>query len=335
MDYHGAMLAPGPGYRHAPETSSGPAPRIRPMEAIQFPFQSPAWFSNLLVGLVYLVIPFVGPIALRGYASEIHQRLVRGHPEPIPKLGFADLAHYLERGIGAFVLELLLLVPMVFGAMMVLGVGVALIAFAAESGASTALLVGAGVGLGVLTLAISFFAHVLYQAGSARVELTEDLGMALRPQGIWDFVKRTAKPLAWATLGFSFLATGLAFCGFLCLFIGIYPAIVAIQLGSTHLRYQAYRVYLAEGGVPYPMKAPRLLPSEALRLGAATYPQGAYPQGAYPQGAYPQGAYPQGVNPQGPHPQGAPAPGAWGAPPGAPWGSPPQAPPGAGWPPPR
>lgn len=310
------MLAPEPGYRYAPESPSEPAPRIRAFEAIQFPFQTPAWLSNLLIGFVFFVIPIAGPIALRGYSAEIHQRLVRRHPEPLPRLSFADLGHFLERGILAFVLELVLFLPLFFAIYLVVGIGVALLVVGAEAGVNTGVLVGAGIGLGLFTIAGMFFSALLYQAGATRVEITEDLGGSLRPAQLWDFMKRAGKPLAWAMVAFAFLATGLFFGGMLFFVVGMYPAVVAIQLASTHLRFQAYRVYLAEGGVPYPLKAPRMLPSEAQRYGHAAHAFGP-PPGMTPH-APPPGALPPppiGWNP-GPPPGGAWPP----APPGPPYG---------------
>ncbi len=305
-----------PGYREAPPTAGPSVEAPSAMEALKFPFQGRDWVNNLLLGAVFLIIPIVGPIALRGWMTETHQRLLRQHPQPLPKLTFADLAHFLERGVAPFVVELLVMFPMIFGVYAMLGAGVFVLVMLAEGGAGAAVLAPLGILLALFTIAGLFFGSMALHAATTRVEISEDLGASMSPRGVWDFLSRTWKTMFWPTVGFSFGALGLALGGMAMCFLGLYPAIVAIQLASMHLRFQSYRVFLAEGGVPYPMKPARLPPSEAAAMnqrlaafGPAGFAQGSpYPQQGYQQQAHPgwaqqqQQGWPQQQRQQQAHP---------------------------------
>lgn len=63
----------------------------------------------------------------------------------------------------------------------------------------------------------------------------------------------------WKKVGFVALGTGLVYLflgtivlvlGFLCCFVGIYPAIALNQMAGQHLMSQLYRLYLYRGGEP-------------------------------------------------------------------------------------
>ena len=81
------------------------------LRAIKAVFQSPNWKTNILLGLVLLLIPIVGPIALGGWMCESHQRWVRRHPDPFPKIDFGDFGDYIKRGLAPFLTGLIIGIP--------------------------------------------------------------------------------------------------------------------------------------------------------------------------------------------------------------------------------
>jgi Protein of unknown function (DUF4013) len=250
------------------------------MEAIKFAFSTPDWTMNLLLGLVFTVIPVVGPLALAGWHAEIHQRLVRRHPQPIPKLDFGDFMHYLERGLGPFVVNLALTLPLIFVSyffMFIAGFASVGVGRATNEPALTMLvLVFALLG----GAAMIFFFSVLLNAALTRVELTEAIGPSLSPGAMYAYGRRIWAKYFVAMLGFSFLAWGLLLVGLLLCGIGLYAAAVAVGLGSLHLRWQLYEQQLAQGGESIPLKPPVQLPSEA-RMGHPPYPAQGYPPQGY------------------------------------------------------
>lgn len=252
---------------------------VSAMDAIKFAFSTPDWTMNLLLGLVFMMIPVVGPLALQGWHAEIHQRLVRRHPQPIPKLDFGDFMHYLERGIGPFVVNLALMVPLfvVFYIFMIIA-GFASVGIARATNEPALVMVVAVVSF-IVAAAMIFFCSVLVNAAMTRVELTEAIGPSLSPGPMFSYGKRIWSKFFVATLAYGFLAMGLILLGMLLCFVGLYPATVAVQLGSLHLRWQLYEYQLAQGGESIQLKAPVMLPSEA-RMHQA-YPQQPYPPQGY------------------------------------------------------
>lgn len=251
---------------------------VSPMEAIKFAFSTPDWTMNLLLGLVFTVIPVVGPLALAGWHAEIHQRLVRRHPQPIPKLDFGDFMHYLERGLGPFVVNLALTLPLIFVTYFFMFIaGFASVGLGRATNepalAMVVLVVSLFGAAGML-----FFFSVMLNAALTRVELTEAIGPSLAPGPMFAYGRRIWAKFFVATLGFSFLAWGLLMGGLLLCGVGMYAALVAVQLGSLHLRWQLYEQQLAQGGETIPLKPPVQLPSEA-RMGHPAYPQAYPPQG--------------------------------------------------------
>jgi hypothetical protein len=129
--------------------------------------------------------------------------------------------------------------------------------------------------------ATSLVSGVLLSAAVTRAELTEDFGESLKFGALWDYFRRTWKDALLSSFVFGLLAVPLVLLGMMLCFVGMYFAIVLLQVAAMHLRWQIYEVYLARGGAPIPVKvhAPRV----------PAYPQ--HPQG-YPQG-YPQQPYGQ------------------------------------------
>jgi hypothetical protein len=59
-------------------------------------------------------VPVVGPIALSGWMCEVHQRRVRRHPTPVPKIDFGDFGEYIKRGLHVFLVQLVITMPLMF-----------------------------------------------------------------------------------------------------------------------------------------------------------------------------------------------------------------------------
>ena len=250
--------------------SPGPAePRpVSSLGAIKFVFEDQDWKYNVLIGMVLVLIPIIGPLALSGWLMEVHQRLVRRHPHPVPKLEFGDFVFLLQRGVTPFLVSLVTMLPLiliVYGMMVGIGFGAFFV-----YGATDEPLLAAGAGLvGTLFLMVFWclFAIVM-NAAMTRAELLEDFGRTLRFGELMAYARRTAGMVVVKTFSFGFLSFGVVLLGLLACYIGIYPAIVVLQIASMHLRWQVYEDYVAKGGAPLELKPPQWLPSEAERARA-------------------------------------------------------------------
>jgi hypothetical protein len=251
---------PGNPYR-----TPGPAePRpFGAIAAVQAVFDDPEWKMNVLLGVVFSLIPVLGPIALSGWLAEVHQRLVHRHPRPVPKLDFSDLFEYFKRGIPIFLVGLVMVLPVMFLFWMV----------AAAAGFGTVAVLAAtneplaGIAVGAIGGIFAIFAwlcmNVLLNAASTRAELTENFGEALKFGELMAYSKATFGKVVVKTFTFGFVSFGIVLLGMLACYIGLYPAIIVIQIASLHLRNMIYEDYLASGGQPIAVKQLQPLPSEA------------------------------------------------------------------------
>lgn len=266
--------------QQVPYTPQVPAPeetgdgQVRAFDALKFLFRDPDWQHNLLIGSVFYMIPMVGALALMGWHCEIMQRLVRKHPKPIPKLELSDLTHYLGRGVTPFVVSLLMSLPISMGISVV---AVAIMMVGAAGAATTRepavmILVG-GVGF-LLSWVVGLLLGIVMNAAMTRAELTEDFGAALALGKIIDYAGKTWWRVLLSNFVYGLVATPLIFIGYALCFVGMYPALIVIVTGMTHLRHQQYASYLLEGGEPVAIKPAATIPSEA----QAVVPAGAYPQ---------------------------------------------------------
>ena len=249
-------MAPGPGV-------PGADGHVRVLGAVRWVFSDAEWTKSVLFGCIFMLIPIAGPIALAGWMCEIHQRLVRGHPRPMPKLDFSDFGHYLSRGVAPFVVQLVVMLPamlVMYGLMF--AAGMVLMAVATQPGGPDALVIVLGAAVALIALVGFLVVAVLINAAQTRAELTENIGQALSFGELMRYSRATWGMVVWKTILFGFVSLGLFLCGLLLCYFGLYPAIVVIQLAACSLRFQIYREYLRRGGTPIPLKAPVALPSE-------------------------------------------------------------------------
>jgi hypothetical protein len=253
-------MTPGP-------SSATPAGAIAAVKAV---FDDPDWKSNVLLGLVFLLIPIVGPIALSGWMCEVHQRRVRRHPRPVPKIDFGDFAEYIKRGLTVFLVQLVVSLPLSFvfmGIIVVGGIGVG----AAAAGTNEPLIgIGVGVGVGLVGMLVLLLLSPITNAATTRAELTENFGEALSFGKLMSYAKATFGMVLVKTITFGLVSTGIVLLGLMLCYLGLYPAMVIVQIASMHLRHQIYEAYLARGGEPIPLKAVQPLPSEARLVPAWT-----------------------------------------------------------------
>jgi len=240
------------------------------MGAFKFLLSDANALNNLLIGAVMNIIPIIGPITLMGWHCEIVQRLIKRHPRPIPKLDFSDFLYFLGRGVAPFVVVLIATLPitlLVMFLMFVLMFGLALVGSTMhqQNGEPPAALIFGGIGIAfLLFFMLMLVINVVVMSALTRAELTEDIGKSLSFSHIWAYAKATWKDVIIAYIVFLPLATIVMFGGMLVVFVGIYAAIIFINVTYVHLRWQIYERYLSRGGEPIPIQTKSgPLPSES------------------------------------------------------------------------
>jgi len=256
--------APMPPYVQAQPLTPGPSEfeGVSVIRAVKMAFDPPHWKTNILLGLVLILIPIVGPIALGGWMCEVHQRLVRRHPSPFPKIDFGDFGDYIKRGLAPFLVGLVVGIPifiLVYAFMGAAGFAV----FAAGAATEEPLvMLAVGIVVGLVMIFVMMMLSVPINAAQTRAELTEDFGQALSFGKIMSYSKATFGRVVLKNFVYMWVAIGIVFLGMLMCYLGLYPAAVVLQITSLHLRYQIYADYLARGGEPITLKEPQPLTSE-------------------------------------------------------------------------
>jgi hypothetical protein len=257
-------ITPGP---------SQPRP-ISPLAAIRFVFEDAQWKQNMLMGTVLMLIPLVGPICFSGWMCETHQRLVRRHPQPMPKFDFSDFTHYLTRGVMPFLVGFVLSFPLII----VLYVVIAAVTFGSlavnAATGDTLITVAVAVGGSLIAIMIWLCLAAVLNAATTRAELTEDFGRSLSFGPMFDYTRSTFTRFVVKMIVFGFLGFGIIMLGALACYIGLYPAAFVIQVASMHLRWQMYDDHVGRGGDPIELKPPQWVPSELQRMGPAPMPMG-------------------------------------------------------------
>ncbi|KAB2840577.1 DUF4013 domain-containing protein, partial [bacterium] len=124
-----------------------------------------------------------------------------------------------------------------------------------------------GLALGfLLFFLLMIFFNIVVSAALVRAELTEDIGKSLDFGKIWGFARATWKDFLVAYIVFIPVAMIVMFTGMLVVFVGIYAAIILINVAYVNLRWQVYMRYLARGGEEIPIQTKSgPLPSETPR----------------------------------------------------------------------
>jgi hypothetical protein len=273
---------------------------VRYFLAYRFIFQSPNWFKNLLWGSLCFFVPIVGPMVLVGYLFEVIEWLHRRREEEklpwveptgvaaapegaiqvepggsaggfeyaaaeqYPDFNVNRIQEYLTRGIWPFLVQLVVGLPVG----MVLGflptVGVLLIMAAVASDAHPLVIVA----IILVLLAVYFGAFVLLALVQVplylRAGLRRDFGSAFSMAFLKDFLKRVWLELLLSQLFLHVTGAALVLVGFLCCFVGAYPASAWMMMATHHIDLQLYELYLQRGGEPVRPREDRVSAEKSL-----------------------------------------------------------------------
>jgi hypothetical protein len=232
-------------------------PKIEYFAAFNYFFEHPDWGNSLLMGSVCMLIPILNAIVLAGYRYEIVEMKVRFPEQLYPKFDFARFSQYVTRGIWPFlidmIMQMVLVVPMLivfYGSMIGIGIAVA-------NNERVGLIVAAI----VVPLVMLFFMTVSLLLSTAmvplylRAGLAQDFGQAFNFRWIKDFLAKVGLQTLLFTLFLMVTGGILGIIGYAACFIGLFPVIFLLAGPVVaHAHYQLYRLYLARGGEPIPLK---------------------------------------------------------------------------------
>ncbi len=242
----------GPPTFRAPE----PMPGVSAFRAIGFAFGE-VGFLNLLLGLLMLLVPVVGPIVLLGWQADVHRRLARREAPAVLPFDFNRFIDLLTGGlipfVTNFVASLVLTVPITLGFF----VSIVPLMAAGNSEEPPAL---AGllsmIGFVVVFALTLFLTAYIMTPMMIRAELTGRFGPTFDVGAVMSLGSATWPTTLGHTLVLGLMAVPLIFMGMIVFFIGAYVVAVAMQFAAMHLRWQIYEDYLHKGGQPIPILPP-------------------------------------------------------------------------------
>lgn len=236
----------------------------------------PEWkgkvFNASLMILCGMCIPLVGPIVLRmvllGWGSLMLRRAVSGQDSPLPRLDWDMdyLGKLLNGGFKSWLAALVWSMPLTF--VMIGSVCCMYVAFfgAAASlagGAASGSDVGAGLGgiagmcmmIGFLTIypIVLFLFQMPIHVALLRAKITDDINTAIRPKDVLDMTKLLFWELLKGQFVFGLLGMVAVMFGLITLYVGLFPAVVVLQILHMYWYAELYKRYLEKGGVPLPI----------------------------------------------------------------------------------
>lgn len=225
--------------------------------AFRVPFEGENWFVDLLLVLVCLMIPIIGPIVMLGYKMELIEGWLKRPDEPHTRLDFGRFTDYLKRGVWPFLAALvgqLIAMPLTFIVLLpfyCLFFGSSFF-FADDDMAIVGMLcmVAAFIFLFVGIIAVNVLVMCIMTPMMLGAGLSGEIGPGLDFAFVKDFLRRTWKDMAKAYLLFMVSAMLFSMLGCCVLIVGMYFVMAWTWMVMAHLYYQAYILYLARGGKP-------------------------------------------------------------------------------------
>jgi hypothetical protein len=227
--------------------------KIKYMRSYTHVFERDDWFVNLLVSSVCFFIPVIGPLVFMGYQYQVIEGFIRRPNEKMSKFKFNQFTLMLSRGIYPVVASLVLQVLMAPFYWMIFSM-ITAFALLLKHGASSALTIFAAIFIVFAIFVISFVIHLIMGPLMLRAGLSQSFSETFNFRWIYRFVKTMWSKEIMSVLFFMISRMIILIIGMLMCCVGFFPAAALVMLAMTHLTYQQYEIFLANGGEPIPLK---------------------------------------------------------------------------------
>ncbi|MBF0107329.1 MAG: DUF4013 domain-containing protein [Deltaproteobacteria bacterium] len=210
--------------------------------SVKFIFESPRWWVTILLGLLCLMIPLVGPVVFVGYGVTLFKNYHQSKQDRLIAFDFAYFIDYLKSGIWPILGVFIFTFVSIFLFAAIVGI---ILALGYYSNVPSELL-----GILLWVVIIVFYIPFIFFVTLASIPMAigAAVGLSLRdalnPKFILDFIR-----LMWAeTLVSVLFLAAVGFCAmfagmFLC-FVGTYLAMPFMMIVQWHLHWQLYETYL-------------------------------------------------------------------------------------------
>src|SRR6185436_15089373 len=241
-------------------------PRPQYFASLNYFFEHPDWGLSLLLGSVCLLIPVINTMILLGYRYEVVEMQLRFPDQFYPKFDVGRFSQYLSRGLIPFLLDFLMQFIINFPLQISVWLCIGLVA-AAGNAQSQLMVVVAGVGVPLvilidITLLIAL--NLVLVPIMIRAGLSQDFNLTFKFAWIKDFLQRVGVQALLFNLFLMSVGAVLIIPGYLACCVGML-AVGFYLMGPVlaHHHLQLYRLYLARGGEPIPLRPLQMAPAFA------------------------------------------------------------------------
>lgn len=241
-------------------------PKPQYFASLNYFFEHPDWATSLLWGSLCLLIPVINTMIILGYRYEIVEMKVRFPDQLFPKFDVSRFSQYLARGAMPFLIDFVLQFLINFPLQISIWMCIGLVA-AAGNTQSQLLVVVAGVGVPLIILidiTLLIVMHMLLIPITLRAGLSQEFNQSFKFAWCKDFLLKVGLQTLLFNLFTMAVGTVLIIPGYLACCFGIVP-IGFYLMGPVlaHHHAQLYRLYLARGGEPIPLRPLQMQPAIA------------------------------------------------------------------------
>jgi len=228
--------------------------KIKYMRSYTHVFERDDWFVNLLVSSVCFLIPVIGPLVFMGYQYQVVEGFIRRPNEKMPKFEFNQFTLMLSRGVYPVVASLVLqclMAPLYLFSVLSSSLAFALLH---EGSEPIALTIFIAISIAFANIVVFFVIHLIMAPLMLRAGISQSFSKTFNFRWIRSFVRTVWLEEITSILFCTISSMVVSIIGILMCCVGFYPATALVMLAMTHLTYQQYEIFLANGGEPIPLK---------------------------------------------------------------------------------
>lgn len=216
-------------------------------------FKRDDWLINLIMGSLCLFIPVIGHLVFMGYQYQVIEGFIRRPNAKLAKFDFSEFTQMLNRGIYPFVVSMALQFLMVPIFLIIAFVPMAIpLMFEFEMQRIAIMFVALFIVFA--TIAFILVIHLIIGPLMLRAGLSQSFGETFDMKWIRSFIKMMWLEEIMSLFFLMFSSLVVVGIGIILCFVGMYPAATLVMLAMSHLSYQQYAIFLANGGEPIPLK---------------------------------------------------------------------------------
>jgi hypothetical protein len=208
-------------------------------KAFTFVFEDQKWLQKVGIAALILLIPLIGALVVLGWSLEVTRRVIKSDPELLPD--FSDFGGHLLRGLKAFVIALVYVLPIILVSIcsQAVTLGITSGSNSQNSDAMGGIAVAVALCLSCFSIIYGIFVGLLLPAAFGNFVATDQLGAGFRLGEVMGLFR--ANPGAYLLVFVGVILSGfIGSLGVILCVIGALLTYAYSMLINGHLYGQAY-----------------------------------------------------------------------------------------------